>query len=169
MWTLDVLIAIILAFFLLISGCVSNRPPEGSSGPYGTNLTIPSPDTSSGHPSVYIINPPFDGGILTGNVTVFVEVTNFTLVPPGMKNRYGTGHLIYYRDVVPPAMEGIPAFTLPGTFGISSETTFTWRGITPGTHTFAVQLVHADNTPLDPAIVDAIDVTAVPPEMIISP
>lgn len=167
-----VLTAII--FCIGISGCVSTQPPAGSfsisvPGSQVTAPPLPSVISYSGagvQPSVFIITPPFDGGILTGNVTIFVEVTDFALVPPGGKNIPGTGHLIYYRDTVPPAMEGIPAITRPGTYGVSSETMFRWDGITPGTHTFAVQLVNADNTPLDPPIMDAIEVTAVLPEMI---
>jgi hypothetical protein len=118
---------------------------------------------------VFIITPPFDGGILAGDVTIFVEVTNFTLTPPGGTSVPGTGHLIYYRDVAPVAVQGFPAFTRPGTYAVSSATMYTWPGITPGTHTFAVQLVNSDDTPLDPPMVDAIDVTAVSPEMITGP
>gem|GEM_PF-2238129 len=164
MWTRCIL-AIFLVFCVLLSGCVSNQPPGN---PPGT-IAPTAPGSQPGLPSVFIITPPFDGGILEGNVIILVEVTNFTLAPPGGKNMPGTGHLIYYRDVVPPAMEGTPALTPPGTYGVSSETTFMWNGIFPGTHTFAVQLVNADNTPLDPPMVDAIDVTAVAPEMIINP
>ena len=162
MWTRCMLTAIFLVFCVLLSGCVSNKPPGSPTSTTGPTV----PGLHRGPPSVFIITPPFDGGILAGNVTIFVEVSNFTLVQPGGKDIPGTGHLIYYRDVVPAAMKGIPAFTRPGTYGVSSETTFEWDGITPGTHTFAVQLVNNDNTPLDPPMVDAIDVTAVAPEMI---
>jgi hypothetical protein len=113
-----------------------------------------------------ITDPPFDGGILAGNVTVTVDVADFTLVPPGSNDRPGAGHLIYYLDVVPPATAGTPAVSRPGTYVVSSETRYTWERIPPGTHTFAAQLVSDDNTPLDPPVLDAVDVTAVLPGMI---
>lgn len=143
-------ILIVMAFCLFIPGCVNTLQPSDTREP----------------PSVFIIHPPFDGGIMAGNVTIVVEVTNFSLVSPGEKNSAATGHLIYYRDVVPPVLEGVPAFTRPGTYGVSYKSTYGWDRITPGTHTFAVQLVNADNTPLNPPVVDAIDVTAVAQEMI---
>jgi hypothetical protein len=175
MRTLEILFA--TALCLLISGCVSTLPQGSSSmspapACQDPALPIPAMVSYSGTgepPSVFVISPPFDGGIMAGNVTIVVEVTNFTLVSPGGKNSAATGHLIYYQDVVPQVLEGVPAFTRPGTYGVSSETTFGWEGITPGTHTFAVQLVNADNTPLNPMVVDATDVTAVVPGMITDP
>ena len=168
-----ILITILLALIMAICGCINYPSYEGPPGspPISASDTVVQPTYSvispgRGSPSVFIIFPPFDGGILAGNVTILVEVANFTLAPPDGKNMPGTGHLIYYRDVVPPAMKGIPAFTRPGTYGVSSETTFEWDGVPPGTHTFAVQLVNNDNTPLDPTRVDAIDVTVVAREMI---
>lgn len=172
---LGILIIIFLAFSIAICGCINYPSHERSPGgpAISPSDTVIQPTYSviypeRGSPSIFIIFPPFDGGILAGNVTILVEVTNFTLTPPGGKNRPGTGHLIYYRDVVPPVMNGIPAFTPQGTFGVTSETTFEWNGIIPGTHTFAVELVNADNTPIDPPRVDAIDVTVVAPDMIIN-
>jgi hypothetical protein len=113
-----------------------------------------------------IIDPPFYGGIFAGNVTVTVSVGNITLVTPGPDNHPGAGHLIYYRDVVPPVVTGIPAVSRPGTYAVSAKTSYVWEGISPGTHTFAAQLVNDDNTPLDPRVLDAVDVTAVLPGMI---
>jgi len=161
---------------LVVCGCTTYKPSRGSSaGPSLTpsvtspRLLYPTISPVRGLPSVFIITPPFDGGVLTGNVTILVEVTNFTLVPPGETNIPGTGHLIYYVDVVPVTVQGHPAFTRPGTYAASSASMHTWQRITPGTHTFAVQLVNSDDTPLDPPIVDAIDVTTVQLEMITTP
>jgi hypothetical protein len=163
----------VVVFCLITSGCLSYQSPANPHSGFQDALKpvtpVGSSPVSTGPPLVFIITPPFDGGILAGNVTIFVEVSNFILVPEEKENKPGTGHLIYYRDVVPPALRGVPAFTMPDTYGVSHITTFEWDGITPGTHTFAVQLVNADNTPLDPPVIDAIDVTAVTPEMIANP
>lgn len=165
--------AVSLGFMLVVCGCTSYEPSRRASAGPGITPSITSPQPTyptislvRGPPSVFIIAPPFDGGILAGNVTILVEVTNFTLASPGGTNVPGTGHLIFYMDVAPVAIQGYPAFTRPGSYTTSSATMHTWQGITPGTHTFAVQLVNSDDTPLDPPMVDAIDVTAVQPEMI---
>jgi hypothetical protein len=171
------ILAIILSILLLGSGCIGYQPAGHSAGPgpggtsggaYPVASTVPALATKS-PPSVIILDPPFDGGIPTGNVTISVRVTNFTIIPQNYDNPGGTGHLIYYRDVVPPATGGIPALTLPGTYAISHNTSHEWHGIAPGTHTFAVQLVNNDDTPLDPPVLDAVDITAVLPGMVSSP
>jgi len=105
---------------------------------------------------VLILSPEFDGGVMAGNVTVVVRMEN---PPPG-------SHLIYYRDAVPPSAEGIPALSAPGTWAVSAMAAYTWHGVSPGTHTFAVQLVNSDDTPLDPPVLDAVDVTAVSPSQV---
>jgi hypothetical protein len=38
-------------------------------------------------------------------------------------------------------------------------TSYTWQGVRPGTHTFAVQLVNNDHTPLEPPVTDQVTVT----------
>jgi hypothetical protein len=160
----------------LTSGCIDYQSPGNSIGPATPGpsgnvspvASIVSPSYAGSSPSMSIIDPPFDGGVLAGNVTVTVAVADFTLVPQGSKDYSGAGHLIYYLDVVPPAVAGIPAVSRPGTYGSSSETNYSWRGILPGTHTFAAQLVNDDDTPLDPPVLDAVDVTAVLPEMIVT-
>ncbi len=146
---------------VVVVGCLSG-PAPGT----GTGAATPAPSATaaggaSAGPSVLILDPIFDGGVTAGNVTVTVRVTGFALVPPGGPNRPGEGHLVYYRDVNPRTVAGESALTAPGTCAASSETAYTWSGVAPGTHTFAVQLVHGDDTPLDPPAIDAVDVTAV--------
>ena len=163
------LIILVLVLGSTTGGCTDvptppGRPSTGETVMVTTTVTGPSPQ--AGEPQVLILAPDFDGGILAGNVTIVVQVTRFTLTPPGGPKAPGTGHLIYYRDVVPPVAPGQPAVTAPGTSVASLSDTLTWEDVTPGTHTFAVQLVQADNTPLRPPVLDAIDVTAVLPEAI---
>jgi hypothetical protein len=157
---------------ILVAGCVGIQPhgqgsqTVGSRAPASATLPSPPPSGTAGSPAVLIVDPPFDGGVSSGTVTVSVEVTGFALAPPGGPNRQGTGHLVYYRDVPPKTVRGETALTAPGTCDTSSETTYRWESVAPGTHTFSVQLVNADTTPLDPPAIDAVDVTAVSADMI---
>jgi hypothetical protein len=114
--------------------------------------------------SVYITYPDFDGGVDAGNVTVTVEVRNFSLVNGIMRPvTTGEGHIICFKDVTPRTEPGLPAETRPGTFQISYQTSCTWYNVSSDTHTFSVELVNNDNTPLIPPVIDAVDVTAVVP------
>lgn len=171
------LIGLALICSMLIAGCVSTRSPGEGPGTRTpgqqvsvtpTNAAAP-PNGTVGAPAVLIVDPPFDGGVSSGTVTVSVQVTGFALVPPGGPNRQGTGHLVYYRDVSPKTAPGETALTGTGTYSTSSDTSYTWEGVAPGTHTFAVQIANADDTPLDPPAIDAVDVTAVSPDMIPGP
>ncbi len=125
-------------------------------GLFSAGCMTPGPARETGqNPTVTIVTPEFDGGVYTGDVSVEIRVTNFTLG--------SSGHAVYYRDVVPPVETGRPALTGPGTSAVSDATIYTWHNVTPGTHTFSTQLVHLDNTPFSPPVLDAVDVTAVPP------
>ncbi len=174
--TLIVIILLVPAV-LLGGGCMS--APSGSSA--GGSLQSPASDrgtitplqpsafSSSNPASVYITYPDFDGGIDAGDVTVMVQVRNFSLVN-GTERPIapGEGHIICFKDVPPRTEPGIPAKTGPGTFQISYQTSCTWYSVSPGTHTFSVELVNNDNTPLAPPVIDAVDVTAVAKDRIIA-
>jgi len=154
-----------LIFALILGGgCICGTPDCGSPQPAGAG----HPPTPAGffalNPvSVYITSPDFDGGVDAGTVTVTVAVRNFSVVDRiGDQNKPGEGHIVFFRDVTPPINPGLPVETPPGTFQISAQTSCTWYNVTPGTHTFAVELVNNNNTPLMPPAIDAVDVTAVP-------
>ncbi len=136
----------ILVCGLLSCGCTNTSPLSGN---------------PAGEPTVLITSPEFDGGVPAGDVPVTVRVMNFSLVPAGAGIVPGSGHMVYYRDVVPPVMPGWPAFSKPGTYAPGDSLVHVWHDVTPGTHTFSVQLVNVDDTPLDPPVIDAVDVTAV--------
>jgi len=179
MKTRCILAGVALICAMLIAGCVGISQPGGGTGSdtqtiaprasAAPTLPAPAPGGNVGSSAVLIVDPPFDGGVSSGTVTVSVEVTGFVLIPSGGPNRQGTGHLVYYRDVPPKIVHGETALTAPGTCAVSSETAYTWNGIAPGTHTFSVQLVNADDTPLDSPAIDAVDVTAVSSGMISAP
>lgn len=156
---------------VLVAGCLSGTGTGGVTPTVAKTTTASATAHGGGvaSPSVLILDPVFDGGVSAGDVTVTCTVTGFALATPGEPNRPGEGHLVYYRDVTPRTVPGETALTAPGTCVVSSDTAHTWNGIPPGTHTFTVQLVNGDDTPLDPPAIDAVDVTAVSPGMIAAP
>jgi hypothetical protein len=111
-------------------------------------------------PIVVLISPN-DGEILDrGAVEVRIYVQNFVIVPvTGQANKAGEGHVIYYLDASAPLKLRTPATTAPGTFAVSAEDSYTWQDVPPGQHTFTVQLVNKDNTPLDQPVTVRANVT----------
>lgn len=115
-------------------------------------LDLPSPE--------YV----FSGTLLplTSIVTQVTATThNFKLSDDkiGKQNVAGEGHMIYYLDVDPPTAPGESALTADGTFKATTEGFYLWDHVPPGKHTFSVQLVNNDNTPLDPAVVAQVTIT----------
>ncbi len=110
---------------------------------------------------IVVLLSPSDGSVLTsGNVQVRIYLQNFHMVQnTGQPNKASEGHAIYYLDVNAPLKQGVPATTAPGTFIASAETSYTWRDVPPGQHTFTVQLVNNDNTPLNSAVTVRVNVT----------
>lgn len=101
-------------------------------------------------PIVVLISPNNGEVMNAGNVEVRIYLQNFTIVSnPGQDNQAGEGHIIYYLDISPPLKLGTPATTTPDTSAVSYETSYTWQNVPPGQHTFTVQLVNNDDTPLD--------------------
>jgi hypothetical protein len=99
----------------------------------------------------------------TNNVSVFVQVSGFNLVNRiGGANVPGEGHIIYYLDVQPPTAPGQPAITTSGTYAASDAIFYVWTGVVEGVHTFSVELVNNDNTPLDPPVVSNSTVSLYP-------
>ncbi|WP_301663157.1 outer membrane protein assembly factor BamB family protein [Methanoculleus frigidifontis] len=116
----------------------------------------------TGMPNVTITMPENGSGVSAGNVTVAIEVANFSLVDSlGQSAVTGEGHVHYYMDVEPlPTQQGSPAVPENGSYAVSTNTSYTWENVTAGNHTFAVQLVNNDHTPLDPPVTAAVNVTA---------
>jgi photosystem II stability/assembly factor-like uncharacterized protein len=92
-----------------------------------------------------------------------VEVSNFTLVDKlGQANVPGEGHINYFMDVNPPITPDKPATTVPGTYAATTETSHVWNNVSGGQHTFSVELVNNDHTPLSPPVVAEVEVTVFP-------
>ena len=104
-------------------------------------------------PIVNIVMPTDNMTLQSGDITVLAQVLNFDLVANmGEPAAEGEGHIHFYLDVEVPTTPGEPAVTDEGTFHVTENATFTWEDIGPGEHTFAVQLVNNDHTPLDPPV-----------------
>ncbi len=110
--------------------------------------------------NITIVEPMEGASVAAGNVTVSVNVTNFTLVEPtGQPNAPGEGHLHYYLDAVVPTNESEPAIPETGGYVISTNLTHTWENVTAGEHNFSVQAVNNDHTPLIPLAFETVNVT----------
>jgi hypothetical protein len=157
----------LILVLLLGMGCMSTSP-AGRPGllrdktTYETSMNSSQNAGLSNPASVYITYPEFDGGVHAGNVTVTVQVWNFSVVTAaGRPVVTGEGHIICFKDVTPLTDPGLPVKNRTGTVQVSYQTSCSWNNVTQGTHTFSVELVNNDNTPLIPAVIDAVDVTAV--------
>jgi plastocyanin len=131
--------------------------PAASSQPSASAAGIPS--TSSNSPLIKIISPKDGSTVANGNITVELEVTNFNLANKiGQANTAGEGHIMYYFDIVPPSVPKAPATAKPNNSIASAGKTNVWNNVPAGSHSFTVQLVNNDNTPLDPPAMTGITV-----------
>jgi len=131
--------------------------------PTPTVNVTPTPTVTPPTPmaNVTITSPEEGANITAGNVTVEVNLTNFTLVEPtGQPNAPGEGHLHYYLDAPIPTNESEPAIPPTGGYVISTNLSHTWENVTAGEHNLSVQVVNNDHTPLTPLVVDMVNVTA---------
>jgi hypothetical protein len=108
---------------------------------------------SAAKPDVRILAPSADPS--AGSVTIMVDVTNFELADAtGTRNVAGQGRIFYYLDTVVPTYYQHSAAGKAGTYSVDSGTSYTWVGVSPGIHTFSVQLVGFDGSPLPAPVVD---------------
>lgn len=116
-------------------------------------------------PSLYQVPPTETTPSLSYEVIVSGSVYNFGLNDDlvGKTNVPGDGHFIYYIDVDPPTNPAQPAVTAPGTCVITTDFSSTWTQVSAGMHTFSLQLVNNDNTPLSPPVLMRVAMT-MPPE-----
>ncbi len=127
---------------------------QGSSGQGSGNA-------SSGM-NVTILSPNATSAVSGPNVTVVVNVTNFSVVDrQGQASVAGEGHLHYYMDVSPIPTDGrepaIPNNTSAAWAHVSA-TNYTFMNVTPGEHTFTVQLANNDHTPVIPIVMQSVTV-----------
>jgi outer membrane protein assembly factor BamB len=104
------------------------------------------------------IAQPSNGAIKkAGPITITVNVSNFNVVDKqGSANAPVEGHVHFYMDVQPPADPGKAAIPASGVWAHVSGTTYTFENVPTGLHTFYVQLVNNDHTPLTTNVTDSI-------------
>lgn len=158
-----VLVFLLACVMVMGAGCIFPIQGSGTSAPeVPMDRGLPAGFAATNPVSVYITYPDFDGGVRAGDVTVTVSINNFSVVDRiGGQNAPGEGHVVYFKDVTPPTLPGLEVVTRPGTYQVSARSWCTWHNVSLDTHTFAVELVNNDNTPLEPPVIDAVDVTAV--------
>jgi len=121
-------------------------------------------------PSI-VITAPAEGEVLPGpDITVSVALSGFTIsLPLEPKREPDKGHIAYFLDVE-------PFFDLPTPLGDdniihSGRLSETFVGVADGEHAIYVCLAYDDNTCIDPALTDSVQVSvgAPPPTPIPSP
>lgn len=125
-----------------------------------STASAPTATPSPPGPAIKITAPADGSTVPAGNITVTVQVSNFNLVDKlGQANAPDQGHIHYFMDVDAPITPGKPAVTPAGTYAATAATSYAWPNVTPGTHTFSVELVNNDHTPLIPEVVDEVTIT----------
>lgn len=142
------------------SAAVADTPQAKASATHaGTRPRASAPDRPL--PSIDIVDPT-NGQAVRGDVlTVSVAVKAFKLVnqqvrPPFPSPVAGQGHVHYYLDTKRLPTTHAPPAT--GVYRSIPKTAYTWAGVAPGKHSFAVQLVGRDHAPLRPPVTDRITV-----------
>ncbi len=152
----------------LIAGCATTPTTNATTAPTsattGVGGQVTATSSITGTPTIMILSPQDGSSVPAGNVTVTAMVGNFNVVDKqGQTSVAGQGHLHFYMDVSPiPSTPGQPAIpTDPkAAWAHVSGTTYTFTNVTPGQHTFAVQLANNDHTPVIPIVTDSVTVTA---------
>lgn len=145
---------------LAVLACGSPEPtvPDDDATPAPSRAAQGQP----GAPNIVITTPANGSTVEGGNVKVRVDVERFDLTREiGGSAAAGEGHIHYYLDAENiPTTPGAPAI-LPeeSRYHVSAKRSYTWKDVSQGVHTFSVQLVNNDMTPLEPPITAATTVT----------
>jgi plastocyanin len=113
-----------------------------------------------GPPGMVILSPRDNSAVQGDSVTISAQVSNFDLVDKlGQDNSAREGHLHYFIDVDAPTGAGQSAVTAAGTYAATAADSYTWQNVSAGKHTFSVELINNDHTPLNPPVVAKVTVT----------
>lgn len=125
-------------------------------------FVLPAYAQPNGTPQIIITAPKNGNVISAGDVTIYVNVSNFNIVDKqGQASVAGEGHIHYFMDMRAPTTPGQPAVTPDDTYVHTTSTSYTWKDVIPGNHSFSAELVNNDHTPLIPPAVDVVNVLAV--------
>ena len=112
---------------------------------------------ASTRPSVQIQD---QTNVSAGDVTITVSLDQFDLSGSNSKK---DGKLVYYLDATVPTYYDHSAVSNAGTYAVTTDTAYTWSGVTPGEHQFSVQLVDNNDSPLPRPAVDSVTLQVGPP------
>jgi hypothetical protein len=148
--------AAIVCAFLALAACGTGEEPALEPPPEAEGT--PGAD---GGPSVTIASPEDGATVEAGGVEIVASPEDFDIVNKlGQAPAAGEGHIHYYVDVDEiPTTPGQPAVSEEGTYHAEATTRYTWPDVQAGEHTFAVQLVNNDHTPLEPPVTAEVTVT----------
>ena len=105
------------------------------------------------------ITSPSNGGTIKGpDVTVSIELSDVTLVPPSKASKKEDLHVIYALDVdTKPFLDGTtPKLGSDANRLHRGGTSVTFKDVAPGPHTVQVILVHSDHTPVKPLVAPSV-------------
>jgi plastocyanin len=158
-------LVMLVVLVMALAACTSAPSPTTTSTPSSTTTTTTTTTSTTGPASSITVTSPGNGGSIfaIGGVTVNVTVANFNLVDKlGQANVAGEGHIHYFMDVTPPTTPNQPAVTAAGTYAATTATSYTWKNVGGGAHTFSVELVNNNHTPLVPPVVATVLITVIP-------
>lgn len=151
-WTWILTLALAAAVWLA-PGCGGDDESNGAT----------TDDTTAAEEFTAAITNLEDGATIeAGDIEVALDVGDFNVVDKlGEAAVAGEGHVHFYLNAGElPTTPGEPAVTDDETtYHAEATTSYTWQGVRPGEHIFAVQLVNNDHTPLEPPVTDEITVT----------
>ncbi|MDO8635699.1 MAG: hypothetical protein Q7R34_05560, partial [Dehalococcoidia bacterium] len=132
-------------------------PPQAPVTPAPAPVPTPAPAPVLA-PAIQMTSP--SGSVQAGDITVSVQVSDFSIVNKlGQANVADEGHIHYFLDVDAATTPGKPAVTAAGTYAATVSTSYTWKNVAAGTHTFSAELINNDHTPLVPPIVATMTIT----------
>jgi len=148
-----------LCVFLALAACGTGEEPALEPPPGAEESPAA---TEAGEAAVTITAPESDATLEAGSVEVTVEPENFDIVNKlGQDPVAGEGHIHFYFDVDEiPTEPGKPAVTDDAaTYHAAATTSHSWPDVEAGEHTFGVQLVNNNHTPLSPPVTAEVTVT----------
>jgi hypothetical protein len=107
---------------------------------------------ASAEPKLLVLDPSAEANLYSTDINIRTYIENFNLVEKiGQNPASGEGHIVYYLDVTPPLTKGNSALTQEGSYVASTQKSYIWHNVTPGSHNLWVQLVNNDDSCLEPA------------------
>ena len=107
---------------------------------------------------VKITSPTNGATIKAPDVTVTIELSDVTLVPPPKATKKEDLHVIYALDVdTKPFLDGTTKLGFAPNRLHTARTSVTFKDVAPGSHTVQVILVYSDHTPVKPLVTPSVN------------